>query len=513
MPVNIEINPFEKIKIGVDKLSNTVALTLGPCGKNIFIDMGGDNTPLSTRDGVTVAQYVNLKDRLEDFGAKVIKQAAKNTNQNAGDGTTTATVLAQAIFNEGLKYIAAGESPIKIKRSIDEAVLSAVERLKNIAIRDNVNLFNVATISANNDPFLGRLIADAIEKVGKDGSILVEDSPKNETALKFQEGMTIERGWGETSFYFINNMAKASVEYDNPHFLVIDDKIDSFETLDHIVRYIAKEKIATIMLIRDIEDTVLAWLVTNKLKGGLKLAVIKTPGFNNPELIEDFADRVGARPFNPDWNPLNSFKPEDLGFAKRVVIGKSSTTVIEGRGDITQRLVRLDGQAKDEADPVRRGRILDRVNKLNGSIATLQLSADSETEMKDKKLRVEDAINASRSAAEEGIVPGSGKAFLLIRGQNLTIGEKIINFALEQPIKKIIENTGENIERILVGIEGKPATFGYDANARELCDLIERGIIDPVKVSRTALTKAASAAGMLLLTGHCIVNEVVEKKC
>lgn len=508
MPVIIEKKPFEKIKSGIDRLADTVALTLGPNGKNILIDLGKDKAPLSTRDGVTVAKFINFKDKLENFGAQAVKQAAKDTNSIAGDGTTTATVLAQAIFNEGLKYILAGIEPIKVKRSIDEAIEKIIEKLKSLST-PVANISNVATISANNDKFIGEIIGTAFEKVGKDGAILVEDTAAPQTHLTFQEGMIIERGWNETSYYFITDLYKKTVEYDNPKIAVIDDKIYSHQQLKPLLDWVVKTKTPLILCIRDIEDTVLGFLVTNKLpnktNGGLPIAVIKTPGFNSPEIIEDFSDRIGARCFNPDWNPISNFKPDDLGSAKRVIIREVDTTIVEGCGDITQRLATLHAQAESEQDNVRKARTLDRIARLTNSVAVIHLSADSEAELKDKKFRIEDALNATRHALSEGIVSGGGTALLSLRQDIDTIGMKIMNIALEAPFRKIVENTGENVEKVLAEVER--TGLGYNALTKHVENLIENGIIDPVVVTRTAIQKAASVAGMLLITGHAVVSE------
>jgi len=513
MFINIEKRPFEKIQAGVNKIADTVALTLGPNGKNILIDMGPEKPPMSTRDGVTVAHYINLKDRLENFGASLVKHAARNTNNEAGDGTTTATILAQAIFNEGLKYIQAGYEPIKVKREIDLAVEKAVEKLKSIAkdVKNNIN--DVAAISANNDREIGDIIGNAVTKVGKDGSILVETSSNQKTFVSFQEGMLIERGWGETSLYFINNMNKRTVEFDNPKFLIVDDKIYTYEQLDPVMRWLAKERTPLIICVRDIEDSVLAWLVANKMGdperriGGLPISIIKTPGFNSPEIVLDFCDRVGGRLFNIDINPLNQFKPSDLGSAKRAIIRKHDTTILEGAGDITQKLDELHQQASHEEDTFQKNKIQDRINRLTNAVATIHVAAESETELKDKKLRIEDAINATRHAVAEGVVQGGGTALLKIRSNGESLGSKILDKALEAPFRKIVENTGENVEKVLSTIENAEEGIGYNASTKTVENLMAGGVIDPVKVTRTALQKAASVATMLLMSGHCVIEE------
>jgi chaperonin GroEL len=517
MFTTIEDKPFEKIKAGVDKIANTVALTLGPNGKNILIYMGENKPPMSTRDGVTVAHYINLPDKLENFGATLIKQAAKNTNNEAGDGTTTSTIMAQAIFTEGLKYIQAGYEPIRVKRDIDQAVENAVSKLKSYAKDVTTNVENVATISANNDPTLGKIIGSAVKKVGKDGSILVENSSGQDTYVSYQEGMILERGWGETSLYFVNNGPKMTVEFDNPFIMVIDDKIYSYEQLDPVMRWVAKEKRPTILCIRDIEDSVLAWLVANKMgdpeRGihGLPLAVIKTPGWNQPEIILDFCDRIGGRLFNADLHTTNQFKPDDLGKAKRVVISKHDTTIVEGAGDITQKLNVLLEQSRGEVDTFQKAKIQDRINRLTNAVATIHVAAGSETELKDKKLRIEDAINATRHAVSEGIVQGGGTIMLKIRSHGTSIGEKILDKALEAPFRKLVENTGENVEKILALVENEKDGWGFNAATKTIENLLESGVIDPVVVTRAALQRASSVATMLLMTGSVIIGEEPKK--
>jgi len=517
MFTTIEEKPFEKLKAGVDKIANTVALTLGPNGKNILIYMGENKPPMSTRDGVTVAHYINLPDKLENFGATLIKHAARNTNNEAGDGTTTATIMAQAIFSEGIKYVQAGYEPIRIKREIDQAVENAVVKLKTYAKSVTTNTESVATISANNDPVLGKIIGNAVEKVGKDGSILVNESQNHETYVTYQEGMIVERGFGETSLYFVNNLNKRTVEFDNPYFMIIDDKIYSYEQLSAVMMWLAKEKRPLIISVRDIEDTVLAWLVANKLGdrerniNGLPLAVIKTPGWNQPEIVLDFCDRVGGRLFDADIHPSNQFKPDDLGKAKKVIISQHDCTIVEGAGDISQKLNVLLEQSRSETDAFKKAKIQDRINRLTNAVATIHVAADSETELKDKKLRIEDAINATRHAVAEGIVQGGGTIMLKIRSGGASVGEKILDKALEAPFRKLVENTGENVEKMLAILETSEDGWGFNASTKKIENLLESGVIDPVKVTRTALQKASSVATMLLMTGHCLIGEEAKK--
>lgn len=506
MTVQINSKPFEKMKAGVDKLADTVRSTLGPNGKNVLIDVGSVY-PLSTRDGVTVAHYIKLEDKLEDFGASLVKQAARNTNEEAGDGTSTSTVLAQAIFTEGLKYISAGHSPIKVKRSIDDTVKKCIANLKDISRDVTDNIANVAKISANNDEKLGNIISEAIERVGKDGSVLVEGSTKNENYVSFQEGLIVERGWGETSPLFITNKEKLTIEYDNPEIIIIDENIHDFKQIEKVMMHVAKNKRPLIFIMRDIEDTVLGFILANKLKGGLPVAVIKTPGFNNIELIDDLSCRSGTRHYNSDWNPISNFEPEHLGSAKKVIIGKSDTTIIQGCGDISDRLAELNEQVKAAEDEITKARTQDRINRLTSSVATIHLKANSETEMKDLKLRVEDAVNATRHALSEGIVQGGGTALLRIRPTGDSIGDQILYKALEMPFRYIVSNAGDNADKILAEVEEGIGSFGYNAANKSKGCMFAMGIIDPVKVTRTALEKAVSVSSMLLMTGSCVTNE------
>lgn len=509
MTVRIENKPLEKLKRGVDQLADTVRETLGPNGKNILIDMGNGNS-LSTRDGVTVAHYVKLRDRLENMGAALVRHAAKDTNAEAGDGTSSSTVLAQAIFDEGLKFLAAGHGPIEVKRSIDEAMPGILERLNGIAkLTDNIE--KVATISANNDPILGKIIADAIRKVGKDGTVLVEHSTTRNTYVSFQEGLIVERGWEETSPYFINNFQRQVAEYDDAEIAIIEDKIHRFDQVEVFIRHAAKSGRPLLMIVKDIEDSVLAWVIANRLKKGVQIALIKTPGFNDVNLVDDLSCRSGTRYYHPDWNPVSNFKPEDLGGAKKVVVGKSSTTIIQGRGDIGERLAFLNEQIRNETDEIGKTRLQDRINRLTNSVATINLFANSEAEMKDMKLRIEDAINATRHAMAEGIVQGGGTALLRIRPTGDTIGEKILSSAMEKPFWHIIQNAGGNPWAVMSAVEATDEPIGFDANKKEMVNMIDAGIIDPVKVTRTALEKAVSVAGMLLVTGSCLVGDEEDK--
>jgi chaperonin GroEL len=507
--IYIENSPFRKMFEGVQKLAKVVAETLGPNGKNILIDRG-DRPPMSTRDGVTVAKSINLSDRLENFGASLVKEAAHNTNTEAGDGTTTSTVIAHAILKEGLKYVASGINPINIKRSIDETVDKVIAFIKDHAkqISTKEDIINVAKISTNNDEKLGTLIAEAAYKVGTHGTILVENSQSDETYLKFQEGMVIERGVNDTSPLFVTDPVKRTAEYDNPKILVIDDKIHDIQQILAPVEYCFKNSLPLVIMVRDIEDTVLGALVANKLKKGLRVAVLRNIA-NVYEILEDYAIYLGAKIFNPDWKPLSSFSPDDFGSCKKIVIGMLETTIIEGCGNIYERLFSIKKMAEDEERETYKTRIMSRYNKLTNSVASIYVAGQSDTELVDAKLRVEDAIHACKSAMKEGIIAGGG-VVLLHASNDLkedTVGDKILKVALQSPIRGIIENSGENPDKIIYEIErSKSKCYGYNAYTKKMCQLFDAGIIDPCLVTRVALQKAASVAGMLLTTGSCVVR-------
>jgi chaperonin GroEL len=503
MSIKIEKEPFEKIKQGIDELAFAVKQTLGPAGKNILIDLG--KKVVSTRDGVTVASKITFKDKLMNMGALLVREAAAKTNKQAGDGTTTATVLAQAIFARGLKELyESNKTPNSIKREIDEAVEKAVEQLKELATPiDNLGkLKSVATISANNDDVLGSLIAEAVYKVGEKGSVIVENGLKTE--LTFQDGMVIERGLSDTGPIFLTDYARLTAEYENPKILVVDDKLHSIEQLMPAFKLMGKDS-PMVLCASQIEDTLLGLLAKNKQEGRLKIAVIKTPGFNDYSQIEDFAKSIGARVFNQDLHPLQDAQEADFGTCKKIIIGLEQTTVIEGAGDISERVEVLKTQIKNEESEVAQARMQDRLNRLLNSVATIKVSAESDTELTDKKLRIEDSVNAAKAAMSEGIVPGGGMALysLIEKTSNETL-----KFALEAPFKAIVANTDVDYDKIIS--ELKPG-LGFNAKTRQIADLMLDGVIDPVKVTRTALQKAASVATMLLTTGSCIVHEVDKK--
>lgn len=506
-----------KIKEGINKLSETVKKTLGPAGKNILIDRG-NKPPLSTRDGVTVARSINFKDKLMNFGAQAVKEAASLTNNIAGDGTSTATVLSQSIYMEGLKYISSGFNPIVIRRAIESSVLKVVSMLDEMAhkIKDLKQIEHVATISANNDEKLGNIIAEAIDRVGEKGGVLVENSNTHETHLTFQEGLVLERGLKDTSPYFLTDVGRRVAELDNCKIMIIDDRIHSAEQLLKPLEYIVKSNVPLLMCVREIEDSVLGFLVTNKIKRGLRIAVIRSPGsYNNLDLAEDLAEAVGAKIFNPDWCSLDSFQPDFLGGAGKVVVGMSETKIVGAAGNVQARVDKLTAQLDSVGKEKEKFFIQDRINKLTNSIATLHVAGESDTEIQDTKLRIEDSVNATKRAMEDGILPGGGKALLEVTRsleKSDDLGDKILRAALIEPARAILRNTGENAEQILGKIMEHPRSeWGYNAATSEYGNLYDMGVIDPLTVVKTALLKSSSVASMLLTTGACVVKEEEKK--
>jgi chaperonin GroEL len=506
--VNIEKDPLDKIGRGIEKAADTICITFGPRGRNVMLDKG--RYILAQRDGVTVSRDIKLKDKLENMGAMIVREASSHTNTIAGDGTTTAAALVKAMFFEGKKLIAAGHNPMHVQRSLEKAVDKIAEQLKKLArkVETREEITSVATISANNDPFLGELIAKAIYEVGEKGTVLVENSTNSKTEVKFQAGVVIDRGMSDTSMHFAD-MGSRNASFDDGKVIVIDQAVSQFETLIPALTYCQEHNHPLLLVMREIEPTVLNLLIKNKIQQGLKIAVICTPGLGNYELVEDFASVVGATPYHRDYNPLerDTFNPGHLGSAKRIIVGKHFSTIIEGDGNVQDRVKTLKNAKNTEEEDMEKRKLQDRINKLTNSIATLSVAAETETEMSDKKLRIEDSINASRAAVSEGIVPGGGLAlFRCVKYIGDSLGDQILGKALESPLRCIIGNTGENVEKIISQIEDKEFSVGFDGNALEIADMYEVGILDPVKVTRTALQKAASSAGMALATGACIIR-------
>jgi len=515
-----------KLKRGVDQLAEAVKVTLGPKGRNVVIDKKF-GSPTVTKDGVTVAKEVELQDPIENMGAQMVKEVATKTSDLAGDGTTTATVLAQAIFREGLKNVTAGANPMELKRGIEKAVEVIVGELKSLSVPSagKKEIAQVGSISANNDKEIGNLIADAMEKVGKDGVITVEEAKGLETTLETVDGMQFDRGY--LSPYFVTDPEKMEAVLDDPYILIHDKKISAMKDLLPVLEKVAQAGKPLLIIAEDVEGEALATLVVNKLRGTLKVAGVKAPGFGDrrKEMLRDISiltagqvvsDEVGFKLENATLN--------DLGRAKRVVVDKDNTTIVDGKGkqaDIQGRIGEIRGAIEKSTSDYDREKLQERLAKLAGGVAVIHVGAATETEMKEKKARVEDALHATRAAVEEGIVPGGGVALLRAQGaldkvkglsEDEKIGVDIVRRAIEEPVRMIAQNAGAEGSIVVARIkESKDKAFGYNAASDEYEDLIKSGVIDPTKVTRTALQNAASIAG-LLLTTECVVVEKKEEK-
>ncbi|MFL5546591.1 MAG: chaperonin GroEL [Gemmatimonadales bacterium] len=514
-----------KLKRGVDQLAEAVKVTLGPKGRNVVIDKKF-GSPTVTKDGVTVAKEVELSDPIENMGAQMVKEVATKTSDLAGDGTTTATVLAQAIFREGLKNVTAGANPMELKRGIDRAVEAVVEQLKTLSVPSagKKEIAQVGTISANNDKEIGNLIAEAMEKVGKDGVITVEEAKGLETTLETVDGMQFDRGY--LSPYFVTDPEKMEAVLDDPYILIHDKKISAMKELLPVLEKVAQSGRPMLIIAEDVEGEALATLVVNKLRGTLKVCAVKAPGFGDrrKEMLRDIAVLTGGQVVSEELGfKLENSTLNDLGRAKRVVVDKDNSTVVDGKGkenDIQGRINEIKAAVDKSTSDYDREKLQERLAKLSGGVAVINVGAATETEMKEKKARVEDALHATRAAVEEGIVPGGGVA--LVRAQagldklkgtdDEKIGVEIVRRALEEPIRMIAQNAGAE-GSIVVGRvkESKEKNFGYNAATDNYEDLVRAGVIDPTKVTRTALQNAASIAG-LLLTTECVVVEKKEDK-
>jgi chaperonin GroEL len=514
-----------KLKRGVDALAEAVKVTLGPKGRNVVIDKKF-GSPTVTKDGVTVAKEVELTDPIENMGAQMVKEVATKTSDLAGDGTTTATVLAQAIFREGLKNVTAGANPMELKRGIDRAVETIVEQLKTLSVPSagKKEIAQVGSISANNDKEIGNLIADAMEKVGKDGVITVEEAKGLETTLETVDGMQFDRGY--LSPYFVTDPEKMEAVLDDAYLLIHDKKISAMKELLPVLEKVAQSGRPLLIIAEDVEGEALATLVVNKLRGTLKVAGVKAPGFGDrrKEMLRDIAVLTGGQVISEEVGfKLENATLNDLGRAKRVVIDKDNTTVVDGKGkegDITGRINEIKAAIDKATSDYDREKLQERLAKLSGGVAVINVGAATETEMKEKKARVEDALHATRAAVEEGIVAGGGVA--LIRAQSALeklrgtedekIGVDIVRRALEEPIRMIAQNAGAEGSIVVARVkEAKDKNFGYNAATDAYEDLVKAGVIDPTKVTRTALQNAASIAG-LLLTTECVVVEKKEDK-
>jgi chaperonin GroEL len=516
-----------RLKRGVDQLAEAVKVTLGPKGRNVVIDKKFGN-PTVTKDGVTVAKEIELEDPIENMGAQMVKEVATKTSDLAGDGTTTATVLAQAIFREGLKSVTAGSNPMSLKRGIDRAVETVVEELKKISVPTSGNkkdIAQVAAISANNDPEIGKLIADAMEKVGKDGVITVEEAKGLETTLETVEGMQFDRGY--LSPYFITDPEKMEAVLEDAYILIYDKKISAMKDLLPVLEKVAQAGRPLLIIAEDIEGEALATLVVNKLRGTLKVCAVKAPGFGDrrKEMLVDISKLTNApQVISEEMGlKLENATLNDLGQAKRIVVDKDNTTIVGGKGkhDVIQGRIReIKAQIDKSTSDYDKEKLQERLAKLAGGVAVINVGAATETEMKEKKARVEDALHATRAAVEEGIVPGGGVALLWcqktldrIKGtdDDEKIGVDIVRRSLEEPMRMIAQNAGAEASIVVGKVkESKDKNFGYNAQTDSYEDLVAAGVIDPTKVTRTALQNAASIAA-LLLTTECVVVEKKEK--
>jgi chaperonin GroEL len=527
MAKNIEYSAEARaaLKKGVDKLADAVKVTLGPKGRNVVIEKKF-GAPTVTKDGVTVAKEIELKDPVENMGAQMVREVASKTSDDAGDGTTTATVLAQAIYNEGLKNVTAGANPTEIKRGIEEAVKVVVEELKKLSrpIEGKKEIAQVGAISANNDMYIGELIADAMEKVGKDGVITVEEAKSTETSLEVVEGMQFDRGY--LSPYFVTNPENMEAVLEDALILIHDKKISSMKDLLPVLEKVAQTGKPLLLIAEDIEGEALATLVVNKLRGTLKVAAVKAPGFGDRRkaMLEDIAILTGGRVISEETGfKLENAVLSDLGRAKRVVVDKDNTTIVEGAGkseDIKARVNQIRKQIENTTSDYDREKLQERLAKLAGGVAVLKIGAATEVEMKEKKARVEDALHATRAAVEEGIVPGGGVALLraLPALENLKfdddrqIGVNIMKRALEEPIRQIVRNAGLEGAVIVNKVKEGSRNFGFNAASEQYEeDMIKSGIIDPTKVTRTAVENASSVAGLLLMT-EAVISEIPEKE-
>lgn len=510
-----------KIQAGLDKLANAVKVTLGPKGRNVLIEKAY-GAPQITKDGVTVAKSIELSDKFENMGAQLAKEVASKANDQAGDGTTTATVLAQALFNPGLKAIESGANPMDVKRGIDKAVAAVVEDLKTraTAIQNNAEIAKIATISANGDTEIGEMIAKAMEKVGNEGVITVEEAKSFETELDVVEGMQFDRGY--LSPYFITNAEKMEVELENPFILFNEKKLTSLQPLLPILEAVVQSGRPLLIIAEDVEGEALATLVVNKLRGGLKIAAVKAPGFGDRRkaMLEDMAILTKGTLISEDLGmKLETTTPEMLGTAKKVVITKDNCTIINGAGettDIQNRIKQIKAQIEATSSDYDKEKLQERLAKLAGGVAVIRVGGATETEVKEKKDRVDDAHRATQAAVEEGIIPGGGigllyatKALEGLKTDNTDqeIGVGIVRQALQSPIRQIVQNCGGE-GSIVVGklLEQKSVTFGYNAATDEYCDLVAEGVIDPVKVTRVALQSAASIAGLMITTEATIAD-------
>ena len=523
--IKFDIKAREELKKGVDELANAVKVTLGPKGRNVIVDKKF-GAPHITKDGVTVAKAVELEDEFQNLGAQLVKEVASKTGDDAGDGTTTATVLAQAIINVGLKNVAAGANPIDLKRGIDKAVAKVVEGIKAQAQEvddDLAKIENVARVSANNDAEIGKLIADAMGKVKKEGVITIEEAKGTDTTVKVVEGMQFDRGY--ISPYFVTNTEKMECEMDNPYILLYDKKISALKDMLPVLEAVAQSGRPLLIIAEDVDSEALATLVVNRLRGSLKICAVKAPGFGDrrKEMLEDIAILTHGVVISEDKGlKLDMATVDELGSAEKVTVDKENTTIVNGNGDkelIAERVAQIKAQIEKTTSDYDREKLQERLAKLAGGVAVLYVGAPSEVEMKEKKDRVDDALSATRAAVAEGIVPGGGVAYMRcvaalenFHGDNddENTGIQIVKRAIEEPLRQIVANAGLEGAIIVQNVKDGKGDYGYNARSGKYENFFESGVIDPAKVTRVALENAASIAGMFLTT-ECVIAEKKEE--
>jgi chaperonin GroEL len=522
--IKYDMKARESMLKGVRTLADAVVVTLGPKGRNVVIDKSW-GSPTITKDGVTVAKEIELEDKFENMGAQMVKEVASKTSDQAGDGTTTATVLARSIYEEGQKLVAAGNNPMAIKRGIDKAVNIAVKELHKISkpTKDQREIAQVGTISANNDPTIGNIIAEAMNKVGKEGVITVEEAKSMETTLEVVEGMQFDRGY--LSPYFVTDSEKMVASLDEPYILIHEKKISNMKDLLPVLEQIAKMNKPLLIIAEDIEGEALATLVVNKLRGTLQVAAVKAPGFGDRRkaMLEDIAILTGGQVVSEDLGvKLESITVQDLGKAKRISIDKDNTTIVDGAGSrsaLEGRVKQIRAQIEETTSDYDREKLQERLAKLIGGVSVINVGAATETEMKEKKARVEDALNATRAAVEEGIVPGGGVALVrtlpALNQMDIKadekLGVKVVIRAIEEPLRQIANNAGHEGSVVIDKVKQSEGAFGYNAETNVYEDLIEAGVIDPTKVVRLALQNAASVASLMLTTEAMIADKPEEK--
>ena len=523
--IQFDENARHALLRGVEKLAKAVKATLGPSGRNVILDKKF-GSPTITKDGVTVAKEIELEDPYENMGAQLVREVASKTSDIAGDGTTTATVLAESIYKEGLRNVTAGANPTSLQRGIMKAVEAIVEELKKISkkVSDRTEIAQVATVSANWDKTIGEIIADAMDKVGKDGTITVEEAKSIETTLEVVEGMQFDKGY--LSPYFVTNAEAMEAVLENPYILIYEKKISSLKDMLPLLEKVAKAGRPLLIISEDVEGEALATLVVNKLRGTLQVCAVKAPGFGDRRkaMLEDIAVLTGGRLISEDLGiKLENIKLEDLGRTKRATIDKENTTIVEGEGkqsDIKGRIAQIRRQIEETTSDYDREKLQERLAKLAGGVAVINVGAATETEMKEKKARVEDALHATRAAVEEGIVAGGGVAYLrtqkvLDNIKDLEADEKvgvaIVRRAIEEPTRQLADNAGKEGALVVEEVKKRKGNEGYDVASDEYTDLVKAGIVDPTKVARTALQNAASISG-LLLTTEALVTEIPEKE-